>query len=144
MKKLLVFLLSAVLMLGAFVGCKADVDNHIGDDDSSEASSTESTPTSSNGLTSSELEEFWGNADLDVEGGTSSEDNTSEDETTGDETTPGGNETTPGGDENESKDENTSSEEDGGEETPGGSGNDEDEFNNYVPGEKDEGFGPWI
>lgn len=131
MKKLLVFLLSAVLMLGTFVGCKAD-DSHIGDDDSSEASSTESTPTSSNGLTSSELEEFWGNTDLDVEGGTSSEGNTSEDETT------------PGGDENESKDENTSSEEDGGEETPGGSGNDEDEFNNYVPGEKDEGFGPWV
>ena len=130
MKKLLVFLLSAVLMLGAFVGCKADVDSHIGDDDSSEASSTESTPTSSNDLTSSELEEFWGNADLDVEGGTSSEDNTSEDETTGDE--------------NESKDENTSSEEAGSEETPGGSGNDEDEFNNYVPGEKDEGFGPWV
>ena len=67
MKKLLVFLLSTMLVLVVFVGCGSS--NESSADVSSENSSLEQTSSedSSSELTVSELEELWGNVQIEIE-----------------------------------------------------------------------------
>ena len=119
MKKLLALLIVCFMLL-AFVGCKVEVNVDPNDE---EASSTDDVSSNvSSGLTSDELDDWWNNAEIEIEGGSS--DSTSSDSTSSDSASS-----------NSTSSDNTL-------ENPTTDNN--DDFNDYVPTEKDENFGAWI
>lgn len=156
MKKLLALLIACFMLL-AFVGCNSEKDT----DSKNEASSTnDASSNNSSGLTSEELDEWWSDVEIEIEDGNNTSSGTSTESGEEDPDTP--NTDTPNtdkpntdkpntdkpntdtpdeGDENEDVQQPSDGNE-GGEEEEKPSN--KDEFNDYKPTEKDEGFGPWI
>ncbi len=127
MKKLLALLI-ACFMLFAFVGCKADVNINLDDDTDESSSQSDVSSNNSSELTSSELDKWWDDVGIEIEGGNTSSGTSTEN-----------NPDTPDEPENGEEKEDEGEKEE--EKPSNGNG---DGFNDYKPTEKDEGFGPWV